>query len=100
MQTVVLKGAGLVEQTVAAFTARRRFGKLLRDVETRGDKIVVERNGQPVAAVVPIELYHQWKKRREAFFEQMREIARRVNVSPAEADRLAQEAVEAVRAVS
>ena len=48
---------------------RRGFGQMLQDILTRGDKFVVERHGTPVAVVVPIEVYEQWKQNRERFFE-------------------------------
>jgi prevent-host-death family protein len=65
---------------------------------SRGDKVVVEKNGEPVAAVVPIELYEQWKRRREAFFEHMRQVAERANMPEDEAQALIEEAIAAVRA--
>lgn len=43
---------------IPAFEARRKFGKLLQGI-LKGDKYVVERNGEKVAAVVPIEVYEQ-----------------------------------------
>jgi prevent-host-death family protein len=90
---------GQMEKTIGAFEVRRKFGELLDEV-TRGDKVVVERHGKPVAAVVPIELYEQWKRERQRFFDQMREISERVNLEPDEAMTLALEAQEAVRTVN
>jgi hypothetical protein len=62
---------------------------------------VVEKNGEPVAAVVPIEMYEKWKQRREAFFRRIREAAERSkhyeDVSEEETMRVANEAVKAVR---
>ena len=59
---------------------------------------MVEYHGEPVAAVVPIELYQQWKQRREAFFEKMRATAERANLPEDEAAALVAEAIAAVRA--
>jgi prevent-host-death family protein len=70
-----MQSSNISEKTIGAFEARRQFGKVLQDVLAKGDKFVVERNGEPIAAVVPIQLYRQWKQRREAFFAQMREAA-------------------------
>ena len=86
-----------MEKTVPAFEARRQFGKMLQDVLSRGDKFVVERHGEPVAAVVPIEVYEQWKRSREAFFARLRDAAEKANMTPEEADALAEETVQAVR---
>ncbi len=86
-----------MEKTVAAFDARRQFGKILQEILSRGDRFVVERHGEPVAAVVPIEVYEQWKRSRTAFFDRIRAASERANLSPEEAEALAEEAVRAVR---
>jgi prevent-host-death family protein len=87
-----------MEKTVGAFEVRRQFGKILQDVAAKGDRVVVERHGAAVAAVVPIEVYEQWKRARTAFFDQLRTAAERANLTPQEADELAAEAVQEVRA--
>jgi prevent-host-death family protein len=86
-----------MEKIIGAFEVRRKFGELLDEV-TKGDKVVVERHGKPVAAVVPIELYEQWKRQRQQFFDQMREVSARVGMDSDEAIQLALEAQQAVRA--
>lgn len=85
-----------MEKIVAAFEARRSFGKMLQRV-LQGDKYVVERNGEAVAALVPIEVYEQWKQSRNTFFAKIRATAKEADLDEAEADRLAEEAVKAVR---
>jgi len=89
--------AGIMEKVIGAFEARRNFGRILQDVAAKGDKVVVERHGEPIAAVVPIGVYEQWKRQREAFFDRMERIAQRANLSPEEGDRLVDEAIEKVR---
>jgi prevent-host-death family protein len=86
-----------MEKTVGALEARRTFDKVLAEVATHGDRVIVERNGEPVAAVVPIRIYNKWKRDREAFFEGIETIAERANVSEGEAEALVQEAIKAVR---
>ena len=89
-----------VEKTIGAFEARRQFGRILQGVLTHGDTYLVERNGAAVAAVVPLDVYEQWKRRREAFFDELETAAGRADLTPAAADALANEAVQAVRADS
>ncbi len=86
-----------MEKMIGAFEARQQLGKILKAVSGRGDRYVVEYHGEPVAAVVPIELYEGWKRRREAFFDQLEAIAAHAAVTEEEADALAAEAVRAVR---
>jgi prevent-host-death family protein len=92
-----MKALELMEKTISAFEARRQFGKLLNDISGKGDRVVVERHGEAVAVVVPIEVYEQWKRSRAEFFDRMRAVADRANLTPQEADELAAEAVGAVR---
>jgi hypothetical protein len=60
----------------------------------------VERHGEPVAAVVPISVYEQWKNRRERFFQTIKESAERANLSEAEAETVVQETIQAIRSQS
>jgi hypothetical protein len=86
-----------MEKTVSSQDAPGRFGDLLQGISDKGDRYVVERDGVPLAAVVPFALYSQWKGRGEGFFGKMRETADRAGLSEAEALRLADEAKRAVR---
>ncbi len=86
-----------MEKTIAAFEARRQFGTILENVASRGDEVIVERYGTPVAAIVPIEVYEESKKSRNRFFSMIREAAERANLTPEEAEELALEAQRAVR---
>jgi prevent-host-death family protein len=87
-----------MEKTVSAYEARRNFGKVLNDVSAKGDRIVVEKHGEPVAVVVPVEVYKQWQVGRQQAFDTIRKMAEEANVPEEEADALIEEAVRAVRA--
>ncbi len=50
---------------------------MLQDVAVKGEKFVVERDGEPIAVIVPVQLYEQWKRWREAFFKSIRTAANR-----------------------
>lgn len=69
------------EKTIGVFEIRRRFGKLLQDVTAGREKLIVERNGEPIAALVPIETYNQWKRRGTLFFDKLRSTAQRANLT-------------------
>jgi antitoxin (DNA-binding transcriptional repressor) of toxin-antitoxin stability system len=89
-----------MERTVGADEMRDSLGRILRDVAGQGDCVVVERQGEAVAAVVPMDVYNQWKRSRASFFERMERAAQQANLAPDEADQLAAEAVAAVRKTS
>lgn len=86
-----------MEKTIGAFEVRRQFGRMLNDILGHGDRYVVERHGEPVAVVVPISVYEQWKRAREAFFDQMEAAAGRANLGDEAAAALVDEAIAARR---
>ena len=59
--------------------------------------MIVQRHGEPVAAVVPIALYQQWKRDRDAFFDRLEAIAAQADVPEKAAEGLVAEAVRTVR---
>ena len=61
-------------KTIGAFEARRQFGKLISAVGYSGTSIVVEKNGQRIAAIVPVKVLDDWEKERQAFFDEMRRV--------------------------
>jgi len=53
--------------TISAMDARKQFGDMLNRVALRHDDFLIERNGRPLAVVIPLEEYEQMKAlRREA----------------------------------
>lgn len=86
-----------MEKVVNAPEVPQSFGKMLQDIIDHGDKFVVEHQGAPVAAMVPVEVYEQWKQSRERFFETTRLMQTNSNMNAEEAEQLAAEAVKAAR---
>ena len=87
----------LMEKTISAMKARRNFGQLLEEVFYKGDQFIVERAGKPMAVVVPINQYIQWKERRERFFAMIDEMRAGNKDVPSEV--IEAEVEEAIRAV-
>ena len=86
-----------MERSVSAYDARRQFGSLLNDVDARSERVIVTRHGEPIAALVPIAVYEQWKRRRERFFQMIDDIQKHASMTQEEADELIAEALEATR---
>jgi len=84
-------------RTIGAFEARRQFGKLITDVGYKGSSVIVEKNGEALAAIVPIERYKQWERERSQFFTDLRRFGA-VDLSEDEAMALANQAIQEVRA--
>ena len=86
-----------MEKELSVTQAREKFSDLVEQVQFQGDTYVISRHGKPAAAVVPIEVYENWKRQRREFFDQIRQVQQRVDLEPEEAEKLAAEAVAAVR---
>ncbi len=86
-----------MEKTINEFEAQRDFGKILQGVISNDDKVIVEKHGEPVAVVVPVELYRQWQRDRAAFFDTMREAVEKADMSEEEANELIEEVITEVR---
>lgn len=86
-----------MEKELGVTQARKEFSTILENVQHQGDSYVISRHGKPAAAVIPIDVYERWKRQRQAFFDSIRELQQRADLSPEEARRLATETVAAVR---
>jgi len=63
-----------MERQLDITEARKQLGQIVDQVKYKGDHYVIMRHGQPAAAVVPMEVYRQWKKEREELFDVIRRI--------------------------
>jgi prevent-host-death family protein len=51
---------------INAMTARQSFGHLLNEVFYRGDQFIIERDGRPMAALIPLPQLETLQKRTPA----------------------------------
>lgn len=58
-----------VKRKVSAVEARKRLGEILEGVFYRGDEVVIERAGKPMAVVIPAERYQAMERTRERVFD-------------------------------
>jgi len=92
------RARGLMERVLGITKAREEFSQVVEQVQYQGDSYIISRHGKPAAAVVPIEVYRSWKRQRQELFDLVRQMQQEADLTPEEADRLATEAVAAVRA--
>jgi prevent-host-death family protein len=84
---------------IGAKEARHNFADLLGSVHYSGQVVIVERSGQPMVAVIPVEMYQQLVAEREARFQVLDRIRSRLpDFSADEVERDLTEAIAAVRA--
>ncbi len=87
----------MVDKEMGVTKAREEFSNIIKDVQYRSGAYVIKRHGEQAAAVVPIQVYRDWKKQRKGFFDQVRDIQEMADLSTQEASQLAAEAVAAMR---
>ena len=83
---------------VNALKARQNLGQLLEEVYYKGDQYIIERAGNPMAAVVPLWQLETFRERRERFSRMVRDVQRRTTkLKPELIEREVESAVRAVR---
>jgi prevent-host-death family protein len=86
-----------MEKTIGVTQARDEFRAIVDAVQYRGDKYVISRHGKPAMAVVPIEIYENWKKQRQRLFTLIQEVQ---SANPdADPDEVMQDILKAQQAV-
>jgi len=98
--TILGKVEDLMEKVLGVTEARKKFSNIVEQVQYQGDTYLISRYGKPAAAVVPVEVYENWQRQRAEFFELIRDMQEEADLSPEEADRIAAEAVAAIRGQS
>lgn len=63
---------------MSAGDARKRLGSMLDDVRLRGTTFIIERDGRPAAAVVPLELLEKLDQQRGAAFRRIDALRERI----------------------
>jgi prevent-host-death family protein len=99
-RTILGKAKGLMEKVLGVTEARKKFSSIVEQVQYQGDTYLINRYGKPAAAVVPIEVYENWQRQREEFFDLIRKLQKEADLSPEEAAQVAAKAVAAIRAQS
>ena len=86
-----------MERQLGVTEARKQFAQMIDEVKYRGDNYIIVRHGEPAAAVVPVEVYRQWKREREEFFDLIRSV--QAENADADPDQVMREVLEAQQAV-
>lgn len=63
-----------MEKMIGVTEAREQFRAIVDEVQYQGDKYVIHRHGKPAVAVVPIQVYENWKQQRKRLLELINEV--------------------------
>jgi prevent-host-death family protein len=86
-------------RTVDTATARAQLEHLVDQARDHGDSIIIERDGRPAAALVPVAVLDRQRRDRQSFVEALKEFQAGVqtDLSEAEVGELIDREVAAVR---
>ena len=85
-------------KTISEAEARGKFDKILDEVREEGGEYIIEREGEPVAMLVPMNEFAQWLRVREAYFARIDELRERnKEFDPEEIEKDVEAARRAVR---
>src|SRR5438094_9895359 len=62
-----------MKRRLSAVEARKKLGEILEGVYYRGDEVIIERAGKPMAVVVPVKVYEDQQRKREANWDRIME---------------------------
>jgi prevent-host-death family protein len=62
-----------METMLGLTKARERLSEIVENVQHQNDTYIISRHGRPAAAVVPVEAYESWKRRRKELFDLIRD---------------------------
>jgi prevent-host-death family protein len=63
-----------MEKKLGVTKAREKLAEIVDQVQYQGDAFIISRHGKPAAAVVPVEVYENWKQQRRMFFDAIRKL--------------------------
>jgi prevent-host-death family protein len=58
---------------ISAVNLRKRLGQVMKEVSSRDNEYIIERDGKPMAAIVPIWKLKQIEERKKAFWNKVEE---------------------------
>lgn len=89
-----------MEKLLDVTETRQSLSELVDEVHSKGDTVVLTKNNEPSAVMIPIELFEQWKKEREerfAVIDEVQECNRDIDMSDDKLMNFVNEVVHQVR---
>jgi hypothetical protein len=86
-----------IEKRLSVSEVENNLLAIVEGIATDNSGIILEVEGEPRAAVVPLAFYEDWLKHQQTFFGKLRRISERIDLDPDEADVVADDLVQSVR---
>jgi hypothetical protein len=86
-----------IEKRLSVAEAENNLLQIVQGIAKDNSGVILEIEGEPSAAVVPLAFYEQWLKHQQSFFDKLQRISKRIDMDPDEADAVAEGLVQSVR---
>jgi antitoxin (DNA-binding transcriptional repressor) of toxin-antitoxin stability system len=86
-----------MKERISTLDVRARLGEILNRVDLRHDEFIIERQGHPLAALVPLPRLLQMESLARRHAKEVLDAQRGSDISTEEADEIALQAVREVR---
>ena len=84
-------------KTVNAMKARQNLGQIMNEVSIRQDQYIIERNGKPMVAIVPVSFIEEREFMKKEFLSIVDEAQKNADITEEEAGKGIEKALREVR---
>jgi prevent-host-death family protein len=94
---MIIQGVSKVLKTISAMKARQTLGQIMNEVSIRSDRYIIERNGKPLVAIVPVSFIEEQELKKKEFLNLLDKAQSNSNVSEEEIQGDIKKAIREVR---
>ena len=94
---MIVLGVIEVLKTISAMKARQNLGQIMNEVSIRSDRYIIERNGKPLVAIVPVSFIEEQELKKKEFLDLLDKAQNNSNISEDGIQNDIQEAIREVR---
>ncbi|HNR65268.1 MAG TPA: type II toxin-antitoxin system prevent-host-death family antitoxin [Bacillota bacterium] len=84
-------------KTISAMKARQNLGQIMNEVSIRSDSYIIERNGKPLVAIVPVSFLEEQELKKKGFLNLLDKAQSNSNVTEEDIQNDIREAIKEVR---
>lgn len=84
-------------KTISAMKARQNLGQIMNEVSIRSDSYIIERNGKPLVAIVPVSFLEEQELKKRGFLNLLDKAQSNSNVTEEDIQNDIRETIKEVR---
>ena len=84
-------------KTISAMKARQNLGQIMNEVSIRSDSYIIERNGKPLVAIVPVSFLEEQELKKKGFLNLLDKAQSNSNVTEEDIQNDIRETIKEVR---